>query len=103
MPSTTATAIASGVDGGKRRLNGPQTTGREYRNLSTAEFAMRRDNDVPIMLCDGTVLLADVYRPDTDRTLPDSHPMLGFTHTPIGPAATNTIHATSRLLLPIAL
>ena len=25
---------ASGIEPGQRRLNGPQTTGREYRNLS---------------------------------------------------------------------
>ena len=25
---------ASGIEPGQRRLNGPQTTGRDYRNLS---------------------------------------------------------------------
>jgi hypothetical protein len=28
--------------------------------------------------------------------------MLGFYHTPVGPASTNSVHATSRLLLPVA-
>ncbi|RBY78688.1 peptidase S15 [Geodermatophilus sp. TF02-6] len=70
MPTTTASALTSGVDAGERRLNGPQTTGRDYRNLSAAEFPMRRDDDVRITLRDGTVLLADVHRPDTDRPVP---------------------------------
>ena len=39
----------------------------------------------------------------SNDTLPDSKPMLGFVHTPVGPAATNTVHATSRLLLPTAI
>ncbi|MBV9922318.1 MAG: CocE/NonD family hydrolase, partial [Pseudonocardia sp.] len=39
----------------------------------------------------------------SNDTLPGSRPMLGFTHTSIEPAATNTVHADSRLLLPIAI
>src|ERR1700759_876847 len=65
MPST-----ASGVDTGERRLNGPQTSGRDYRDLSRAEFAMRRDVDVRIALRDGAVVLADVHRPVTPRPGP---------------------------------
>ena len=38
----------------------------------------------------------------SNDNLPDSKPMLGFYHTPVGPAATNTVHTTSRLLLPVA-
>ena len=53
----------SGVDPGQRRLNGPQTTGRNYRNLSEPKYAMTRDDDVPVRMRDGTNLLADVHRP----------------------------------------
>ena len=31
---------AAGVDPGQRQLNGPQTTGRGYRNLSGPEYGM---------------------------------------------------------------
>ena len=65
MPPT-----ASGVNAGQRRLNGPRTTGRDYRNLSRPEFGVRRENDVRIVLRDGTALLPDIYRPDTDRPVP---------------------------------
>jgi uncharacterized protein len=34
------TAKVAGVDPGQRQLNGPQTTGRDYRNLSAPDFAM---------------------------------------------------------------
>jgi hypothetical protein len=37
---------AAGVDPGQRQLNGPQTTGRGYRNLSGPEYGMRCDEDV---------------------------------------------------------
>ena len=53
----------SGIEPGQRRLNGPQTTGREYRNLSQATFAMAEDDDVPVPMRDGVNLLADVHRP----------------------------------------
>ncbi|GLZ49156.1 putative peptidase [Actinomycetospora sp. NBRC 106375] len=65
-----STTHVAGVEPGQRPLNGPQTTGRDYRNLSAAEFGVRRENDVRIPTRDGTVLLADVYRPDTDRQVP---------------------------------
>jgi predicted acyl esterase len=52
---------------GQRQLNGPQTTGRDYRNLSTPQCGIRHEKDVRIALRDGAVLLADVFRPDTDR------------------------------------
>ena len=53
----------SGIEPGQRRLNGPQTTGREYRNLSQPTFAMAEDDDVPVFMRDGVNLLADVHRP----------------------------------------
>jgi predicted acyl esterase len=54
---------ASGIEPGQRHLNGPQTTGREYRNLSQPAHAMTRDDDVSVPMRDGIKLLADVHRP----------------------------------------
>jgi len=54
---------SSGIDPGQRRLNGPQTTGREYRNLSQPNYAMAHDYDVAVPMRDGVTLLADVHRP----------------------------------------
>jgi len=53
----------SGIEPGQRHLNGPQTTGRDYRNLSQPTHSMTRDNDVPVPMRDGINLLADVHRP----------------------------------------
>lgn len=50
----------------ERRLNGPQTTGRQYRNLSQPQFGMRRDDNTRVPMRDGVALLADVHRPDAD-------------------------------------
>jgi len=66
------TIRASGIEPGQRRLNGPQTTGREYRNLSQPTHAMTRDDDVPVPMRDGIKLLADVHRPAE----PGRHPVL---------------------------
>ena len=54
---------ASGIAPGQRRLNGPQTTGREYRNLSQPTHSMVEEHDIPAPMRDGVNLLADVYRP----------------------------------------
>jgi predicted acyl esterase len=54
---------SSGIESGQRRLNGPQTTGREYRNLSQPTHAMAQDDDVAVPMRDGVTLLADVHRP----------------------------------------
>src|SRR5579863_2929232 len=53
----------SGIEPGQRRLNGPQSTGRDYRNLSPPTHGMTRDDDIPIPMRDGINLLADVHRP----------------------------------------
>ena len=60
----------AGTEAGKRQLNGPQTTGREYRNLSQAEFGTRRTNNVGIAVRDGTLLLADLFQPDAEGRFP---------------------------------
>jgi uncharacterized protein len=54
---------SSGIEPGQRRLNGPQTTGREYRNLSQPTRAMAHDDDIAVPMRDAVVLLADVHRP----------------------------------------
>jgi predicted acyl esterase len=53
----------AGTGPGQRQLNGPQTTGRIYRNLSAPQYAMARDNNVAVPMRDGVTLLADVHRP----------------------------------------
>jgi predicted acyl esterase len=53
----------AGTEPGQRQLNGPQTTGRTYRNLSAPDFTMARDDNVAVPMRDGVTLLADVYRP----------------------------------------
>ena len=60
----------AGSGPGERRLNGPQTTGREYRNLSAPSFAVRRTNDVAVPARDGTTLLADLFQPDAEGAFP---------------------------------
>ncbi len=55
---------ASGTEPGQRRLNGPQTTGRDYRNLSQPTHAMAREDDMRVPMRDGIDLLADVHRPE---------------------------------------
>ena len=41
-------APCSGTEPGQRRLAGIQTTGRQYRNLSRPEFAVRAENSVAV-------------------------------------------------------
>jgi uncharacterized protein len=60
----------SGTEPGQRLLNGPQTSGRDYRNLSKPRFEMARADDVAIQMRDGVTLLADVHRPATSGRYP---------------------------------
>jgi len=60
----------AGIEPGQRQLNGPQTTGREYRNLSAPAHGMRSDQDVAAVMRDGVELLTDVHRPDADGRFP---------------------------------
>jgi uncharacterized protein len=62
----------AGTEPGQRHLNGPQTSGRSYRNLSPPQYAMTRDDDVPAPMRDGVELLVDVHRP----TAPGRYPVL---------------------------
>jgi len=52
------------------RLNGPQATGREYRNLSQPEHAIREEQNRRVPMRDGIALLADVLRPDASGRFP---------------------------------
>lgn len=56
-------STVSGTEPGQRKLNGTQTTGREYRNLSTPQYTIVSDRDIPVTLRDGTRLRVDVHRP----------------------------------------
>jgi uncharacterized protein len=49
----------SGVEPGQRHLNGPQTTGREFRNLSQPTYTMMEDDDVEAPMRDGVHLLVE--------------------------------------------
>lgn len=62
--------IASGIEKGQRRLNNIQTSGRQYRNVTEPSFSTIRTNDVGIVTRDGTRLLGDVYRPDSESRFP---------------------------------
>lgn len=65
-----ASSQVSGTEPGQRQLNGPQTTGREYRNLSRPEHRWVSDHDVAVPIRDGTTLLADVHRPQDEGRYP---------------------------------
>lgn len=54
----------------KAPLNGPQTTGRTFRNLSEPQYGLRRDINVGVPVRDGISLMADVHRPDADGRFP---------------------------------
>ncbi len=62
--------VIAGHERGQRTLNGPQTTGRSYRNLSQPAYAIHEQDDVAVPTRDGTVLRADVYRPDASGRFP---------------------------------
>lgn len=66
----TMSTTISGIEAGQRQLNGPQTSGRDYRNLSAPQHAMSREDDVAIPMRDGVQLLADVLRPATPGRYP---------------------------------
>lgn len=60
----------SGTEPGQRQLNGPQTTGREYRNLSQPQYDMAEEDDVSAPMRDGINLLVDVHRPSEPGRYP---------------------------------
>jgi uncharacterized protein len=62
--------MTSGIEPGQRKLNGPQTSGRDYRSLSVPEFEMTCDEDVEALMRDGVRLLTDVHRPTAQGKYP---------------------------------
>ncbi|HEY1593284.1 MAG TPA: CocE/NonD family hydrolase [Solirubrobacteraceae bacterium] len=60
----------AGVEPGQQRLNGPQTTGCTYRNLSSAEFTIVTEPSVAVPMRDDVALMADVHRPDAEGRFP---------------------------------
>ncbi|VEG54297.1 putative hydrolase, CocE/NonD family [Mycolicibacterium aurum] len=52
------------------RLNGPQDTGRDYRNLSEPRYRIAHDRNRRVPVRDGVDLLADVHRPDATGRYP---------------------------------
>ena len=60
----------SGTEPGQRQLNGPQTSGRDYRNLSEPQYDLTRDDDVAVPMRDGIELLADIHRPEARASSP---------------------------------
>lgn len=54
----------------ERPRNGPQTTGRDYRNLSRPQFGISRRVNQHVTMRDGVDLLADVHHPDADGRYP---------------------------------
>jgi predicted acyl esterase len=59
-----------GSGAGERRLNGPQTTGREFRNLSQPLHGVKRTNDIDVPMRDGVKLKADLFQPDMTGRFP---------------------------------
>lgn len=60
----------AGDEPGQRRLNGVQTSGRTYHNLSAPVHGMHAVEDVGVAMRDGTELLADVVLPETEGRFP---------------------------------
>src|ERR1700749_2825423 len=60
----------SGTEPDQRKLNGPQTSGRDYRNLSKPQHEVTREDDVAVPMRDDVQLLADVFRPTTPGRYP---------------------------------
>lgn len=54
----------------ERRLNGPQDTGRTYRNLSEPRFRAAHLVNERVPMRDGTALMADIHHPDVDGKYP---------------------------------
>lgn len=54
---------SAGTEPGERRLNGPQTSGRPYRDLSRAEYGIEAHPDVATTTSDGRRLMMDVFLP----------------------------------------
>jgi predicted acyl esterase len=106
----------SGIDPGQRQLNGTQTSGREYRQLSTPDYGMTQDDDVTVPINEpvsyripivGTgYRFAAGHRLRLVLTSDDQDPKfpaeMSFRHASVGTSSLNRIAFSSRLLLPVA-
>lgn len=54
----------------ERRLNGPQDTGREYRNLSQPQYGIAHLTNQRVPMRDGVDLLADIHHPTSTGRYP---------------------------------
>jgi uncharacterized protein len=60
----------AGPGAGQRHLNGPQTTGRSYHNLSQPDYGMIAEANQQAPMRDGVSLLVDVIRPPASGRFP---------------------------------
>src|ERR1700742_3714967 len=67
---STISKRVAGTERGQRQLNGSQTSGREFRNLSESRYHTRRRVNVRIPMRDGIELGADIFPPDADGSFP---------------------------------
>jgi uncharacterized protein len=67
---STISKRVAGTEPGQRQLNGPQTSGRGFRNLSQPRYHTRRHINVKIPMRDGIELVADIFRPDAEGSFP---------------------------------
>ena len=67
---STISKRVAGTERGQRQLNGPQTSGRGFRNLTEPRYHTRRHVNVRIPMRDGIELVADIFRPDADGPFP---------------------------------
>ena len=70
MSKVTISKSVAGTAPGQRSLNGPQTPGRDYRNLSQPQYQIRSENNVAVTVRDGTEI--DGRRPPTRTPTADS-------------------------------
>src|ERR1700680_4491457 len=66
VPVSSISKQVAGIERGQRQLNGPQTSGREFRNLSEPRYHTRRHLNVKVPMRDGIELVADIFRPDAE-------------------------------------
>ena len=67
---THTSTVVSGVEPGQRHLNGPQTSGRGYTHLSGPVHHTVTEFNVAVPTADGTMLLADITRPNVAGPFP---------------------------------
>jgi hypothetical protein len=91
----------SGIEPGQRPLNGPQTSGRDYRNLSKDLLPLR----CRIPLVANARRFRTGHRVRLFLTSDDQDPqtpaLLTFRQASVGTSSLNTVRSSSRLVLPV--